>query len=73
MKQGDVWVECRSDYDYAGRPLAVGWQGVRRSVQRLLEAQRTPQGKRYRVETQDGLLFELIYQEAEDVWEVLPL
>ena len=63
-------VECRSDGDYAGRPLAVHWQGTRLEVAQILASWRRPEGKCYRVSTQDGQVFELTYLEAPDVWVI---
>ncbi len=64
-------MECRSDGDYAGRPLAIHWQGRRLVVAELLDAWRAPDGKCYRVSTQDGGIFELHYSEPEDAWSIL--
>ncbi len=66
----DDQAECRSDQDYAGRPLAVHWQGRRLAVTRLIDAWRLPQGKGYLVQTEYDLLFELVYLELEDRWEI---
>ncbi len=63
-------VECRSDQDYAGRPLAVHWQGQRLAITRLIDTWRSPQGKGYLVQTEDDHLFELVYLELEDRWEI---
>jgi hypothetical protein len=63
-------VECRSDGDYAGRPLAIYWQGERRVVDRVLATWRTPEGKVYRVDTLDGRVFDCWYVEAEDTWTI---
>ena len=63
-------VECRSDGDYAGRPLAIHWQGERKIVRQILATWRTPQGKFYRVITLDERLFDCWYSEAEDIWKV---
>jgi hypothetical protein len=63
-------VECRSDGDYAGRPLAISWQGQRLVVEKVLDAWRAPNGKCYRVSTQDGQVFELCYSEFDDAWSI---
>lgn len=64
-------VECCSDWNYAGRPLAFMWQGQRLEVSALLYQSRTPAGRTYRVQTATEGSFDLLYLEAEDVWRVL--
>jgi hypothetical protein len=64
-------LECRSDGDYAGRPLAVTWCGERMLVAEILKAWRAPDGKCYRICTQNGQVFELIYSEFYDSWSII--
>jgi hypothetical protein len=66
-------VECRSNSEYAERPVAIYWEGRRLEVYEVLARWRTPQGKRFRVNTTDELVFEVWYNEAEDSWEVFEL
>lgn len=63
-------VEVRSDGAYAGRPLAVHWQGRRYPVAEVLSEWRTPAGKHYRVRAEAGPVFELSYLPAADEWQV---
>ena len=42
-------VECRSDHDYTGRPLAFYWQDQRLEVTEVLVQYRTPSGITYQV------------------------
>ncbi len=63
-------VECRSDGSYAGRPLAVSWQGARFVVKEVQAEWRSPEGKHFRVKTQQEKAFECLYLEAEDTWKV---
>jgi hypothetical protein len=63
-------VECRSEAAYAERPLAFTWQGQRREVAQVLERWRAPAGKGFRVRTQDGGTFTLLYDEHDDVWQI---
>ncbi len=65
-------VECRSDQEYAGRPVALYWQGKHLLVAGLLQEWRTPEGKRFLVRTEDGAVFELNYHEVEDSWRIEP-
>jgi hypothetical protein len=37
-------------------------------VATVLQASRIPQGKRFRVQTGDMQVFELVYKEFEDIW-----
>ncbi len=66
---GDL-VECRSEYDYAGRPTAVWWQGVRLEVAAVEAQWRTPDGKGFRVRTTDGQVFEVFYGAMNDEWTI---
>jgi hypothetical protein len=66
-------VECRSDTDYAERPLAVTWEGRRFEVAEILAGWRGPGEKGFRVKTANGMAFELHYRELSGEWEVLPL
>lgn len=66
-------VECRSDYTYAQRPLALIWENQRLEVTEVLASWRTPQGLYFRVRVQDGKCFELRYQESGEEWQIHPL
>jgi hypothetical protein len=63
-------VECRSEITYAERPTAVNWQGQRLLVSEVLASWRVPEGVRFRVRTEDERVFELVYDEASDIWLV---
>ena len=64
-------VECRSDSEYAERPLAVAWLGQRLDVAEILARWRGPNEKGFRVKTVDGRIFELTYREIPDEWKVI--
>jgi hypothetical protein len=64
-------VECRSETEYAGRPTAYTVEGERLEITRLLAEWRTPQGKCFRVQAQNGQVFELCYSEVDDAWSLL--
>jgi hypothetical protein len=66
----DSLVECHSGFAYAERPVALNWQGQRLVVADILEQARTPAGRRFRIRTQDGQEFELVYDEATDEWRI---
>jgi hypothetical protein len=63
-------VECRSDYEYAQRPLAFTCQGQRLEVIQLLDTWRTPSGNHFRVLASDQIIYTLTYKEAYDQWSV---
>ena len=63
-------VECYSGSRYAERPTAVVWEGQRLAVQEILGGWRVPDGMRFKVIAGDGLVFELVYDEAHDDWKV---
>jgi hypothetical protein len=66
-------VECRSDHEYADRPLGLTWQGRRYEIAEILARWRGPGEKGFRVKTVDGQVFELTYREVPDDWSIQPL
>ena len=66
-------VDCRSDHDYIGRPLAFDWQDKRLRFIEILTQIRTPQGYSFRVCTEDYGVFALNYDTNADEWSVLQL
>lgn len=65
-------VECRSDSEYAERPLALTWEGQRLEVAEILTRWRAPGEKGFCVRTRDGQVFELTYREILDEWSIRP-
>ncbi len=63
-------VECRSDHEYLGRPVAFYWQDARLEITRVVSESRTPQGYVFRVQAAHYGIFELIYDEHSDQWSV---
>ena len=63
-------VECRSDHDYIGRPLAFYWQGKRLEVAQVLAQNRTPFGYTFKVLNDDLGIFELDFDTNKDAWSV---
>jgi hypothetical protein len=71
-------VECLSDHTYAMRPIALTWEGRRLEISGILAEWRTPAAKHFRVNTSEGLKFELIFSENPDAipgssWQVHPI
>jgi len=63
-------VECHSGFTYAEKPSAITWQGRRLEVRHILKQWRNPQGRGFRVQTEDEQVFELLYDEAQDEWQI---
>ena len=63
-------VECRSDTEYAERPIALHWQAQRLEIAEILYRWQTPDGKCFRVRTADDQLFELTYNQIADRWQI---
>lgn len=63
-------VECRSDSEYAERPLSLMWEGQRLEIAEILSRWRGPAEKGFRVQTVDRQVFELTYRELPDEWKV---
>lgn len=66
-------VECRSDSDYAERPLALLWEGRRMEIAEIVATWRGPGEKGFRIKTVDGAAFDLAYHEIPDEWHVQPI
>jgi len=66
-------VECRSDTEYAERPLSLIWQGCRYEIAEIIARWRGPAEKGFRVITVDRQAFELTYHEISDDWHVQPI
>jgi len=66
-------VECRSDAEYAERPLAIQWQGSRLEVAEVVARWRGPRERGFRVKTADGQAFDLTYHEVAGEWIVQPV
>jgi len=66
-------VECRSDTEYAERPLSLVWQGRRYEIAEILARWHGPGEKGFRVNTEEGLAFEITYHEISDDWNVQPI
>lgn len=58
---------------YAEYPTAFTFEGQRLEVEHILRRWREPKGKGFRVTTSDHQVFQLIYDEAEDNWQVIRL
>lgn len=69
----NVRVECRSEHEYAERPLALTWEGQRLEISQILARWRAPGEKRFRVRASDGRVFEMVYLEASDEWHITPI
>ncbi len=65
-------VECHSGYEYAERPIALRWESQRVEIEQVEAEWRIPGGKRFRVRARDGRVFELVYGEKNDEWQVKP-
>ena len=63
-------VECRSDSEYAERPLSLIWEEQRLEIAEILSRWRGPGEKGFRVQTVDGQMFELTYREVPDEWQI---
>ena len=66
-------VECRSDSEYAERPLSLTWQGHSYEIAEIVARWRGPSERGFRVKTTDGLAFDLTYRELPDEWHIQPI
>ncbi len=63
-------VECHSGFAYAEKPVALTWEGQRLEITGILGEWRLPGGRRFRVKTSGGQIFELSYEELNDEWHI---
>ena len=68
MTQAGSHVECYSGSEYAEYPRAFEWQAARLKVADVLQRRRTPSGKAFRVLADDGLVYDLSYDEISQGW-----
>jgi hypothetical protein len=66
-------IHCHSGFEYAERPVTFFWEGRRLDIHSIEGQWRVPEGKCFRVGTQDGNRFDLVYDEMIDQWRVNPV
>ncbi|KAF0109220.1 MAG: hypothetical protein FD146_264 [Anaerolineaceae bacterium] len=66
-------VECHSGFTYAEKPVALTWDGQRLEIDEILAAWRTPGERCFRVRTRGLRVFDLVYREAENDWQIQPV
>jgi hypothetical protein len=63
-------VRCHSGYTYAQRPVSFFFAGQNYTVEKIHAEKRLPDGRQFLVQTGDGKLFNLFYNEVKDRWQV---
>ncbi len=63
-------VHCHSGYTYAQRPVSFSFAGQDYDIETIVAENRFPDGRQFLVQTGDGNLFELIYNQVNDHWQV---
>jgi hypothetical protein len=63
-------VICRSEGDYAERPVALYWKGQRVEITEILARWRLPEGRRFLVRVEGEVLFDLFYHEQLSTWRI---
>jgi hypothetical protein len=66
-------VKCYSGYVYAEEPRSFVWQEKELGIKSVENARQEPSKRLFRVATEDGRLFELCYNEADDEWSAAQL
>jgi len=66
-------VNCYSGHTYAERPQSFLRQGKEYKVNEIEKAWQEPGKRLFKVITDEGKLFELCYNEAEDQWSGIEL
>ncbi len=73
MGFNDLEVKCYSGYTYAERPYSFLWQGVYYDVMMIEKDWLEPQKKYFQVRTKENRLFQLCYNETEEIWSLVEL
>ena len=63
-------VRCHSGHTYAQRPESFSFAGQDYKIETIVVENRFPDGRQFLVQTGNGKLFELIYNEVNDHWQV---
>jgi hypothetical protein len=63
-------VECHSGTTYGERPTAFRWEGGRLLITKIATQWRTPMGRNFRVQVEDGRVFELSFDESSGEWQI---
>ena len=71
MSQAPDQVACYSGGEYAERPRALHWRGKRLEISEIVGSWLTPSGKRFRVRSEDGQVFDLFYDTETDAWSII--
>jgi hypothetical protein len=66
----DGVVVCHSGHTYAQRPVVFWWAAERFEVVAVEAEWRTPACKHFRVKVKNEAVFELIYDEGYDTWQI---
>ncbi len=61
-------VKCYSGYTYAQEPRSFVWEGKELEIKSVQKAWQEPGKRLFRAVAQDGKLYELCYNEADDRW-----
>lgn len=69
-RAGPDIVRCHSGYTYAQHPVSFSFSGQDYAVEKIVAENLFPDGRQFLVQTGDGKLFELIYNEVNDHWQV---
>ena len=69
----EIKVNCYSGHIYAEEPRSFVWQEEELKVKSIEKIWREPSQRFFRVVTEDGRLFELCYNEADDRWSAVEL
>lgn len=67
----DTIVECYSGHTYAERPRVLCQDGKRFEIETIEAEWHSPKGRHFRVITKNGDVFELIYDQATDNWQLI--
>ena len=63
-------VSCYSGQTYAQRPRSFIWKGVEHEVEAIEKEWLEPGERHFQLRTKDNKLFQLCYNETQDLWSL---
>ena len=70
---GKLKVSCYSGQAYAQRPRSFVWKGVEYEVEEIEKEWLEPGERHFQLRTKDSKLFQLCYNETQDLWSLTKL
>ncbi len=73
MSESLIKVKCYSGHTYAERPQSLVWEGAEHRVEQVIKESKEPGAKLFQIQTEDGRMFVLSYNERVDEWSAFEI